>query len=533
MVGPIARRSIIRCRTAAMLLVAALLTAGCSSSSNSSSPPPPPPPPPPPAVPAVSVAAATLTEGDSGTAAMEFSVTMSASSATTVSVDYATADGTATAPSDYEAASGTLDFPAGTTSQTISVTINGDGDVEASETFTVSLSNPDNASIAQGSATGTIINDDATTGVFGLDVRPDNQTCVAPPRPTADASVSIVVAWPGLPSVSQPTKMLLEPGTDPRWFVLQKSGEVVTFDPDNATSVDTYIDLNDTRNINTASEGGLLGMAFHPDYPNTPEIFLSFTIDHSGPSMRSVISRFILDDVDNPGGGTEEQVIIEIDQDFNNHNGGDIAFGPDGLPVLRSGRRWRRQRPARPARAGYDLRLLGSMLRIDVLGTGVSFPGNPYDIPDGQSVRRRMPKCGPGANTERLPGNLRMGPEESHGDGVSTPTRVSCGSADVGQGAYEEVDLIELGGNYGWRCREGDARLRSDAGDCAGVGSLIDPITEYNRTARVTSITGGYVYRGTRRSPNSPAVYIFCRLRIRTLLGRCGQTAREATTTTS
>ena len=122
--------------------------------------------------------------------------------------------------------------------------------------------------------------------------------------------------------------MLIEPVADPRWFVLRKSGQLLTFDPDNATSLSVFLDLSGV--VRTNSEGGLLGMAFHPDYPTTPEIFLSYTANYTDPDMRSVLSRFILDDLQNPGSGTVEQVILLVDQNADSHNGGDIAFGPDG-----------------------------------------------------------------------------------------------------------------------------------------------------------------------------------------------------------
>jgi len=166
----------------------------------------------------------------------------------------------------------------------------------------------------------------------GLDARPNNATCVAPARAPAGTAVDVVDAFPGLPVISQPVKVLVEPVANPRWFVLRKSGQLVVFDPDAATSWSTYIDLSAL--VRTNSEGGLLGMAFHPDYPAVPEIFLSYTINGSSTEMRSVISRFILDDIASPsapGAGTVEEVILEVDQFASNHNGGDIAFGPGRL----------------------------------------------------------------------------------------------------------------------------------------------------------------------------------------------------------
>ncbi|MGE0125482.1 MAG: Calx-beta domain-containing protein [Vicinamibacterales bacterium] len=114
--------------------------------------------------PTLSVNDATVTEGNSGPTTATFTVTLSPASASTVTVGYATANGTAVAPGDYTAASGTLSFSPGATSRTFTVTVAGDTTVEPTETFTVTLSNPGNATIADGSGTGTIVNDDAAGG---------------------------------------------------------------------------------------------------------------------------------------------------------------------------------------------------------------------------------------------------------------------------------------------------------------------------------------------------------------------------------
>ena len=475
--------------------LACMALAACGGGGGGGGPSTAPGPTPPP-VPTLSIADVSSNEGDSGTLSLVFTVTLSATSSDTVSVDYATADGSATAGVDYEAASGTLQFTPGERTADIPVTIIGDEDVEISETFSVNLSSPVNATINRGTASGTISNDDVTTETPGLSSRPDNPACVAPAAPEVDSAIVLTDPFPGLPDIFLPTKLLLEPVASPRWFVLQKNGVVQTFDPDNATALVEYINLNDTRSINTASEGGLLGMAFHPDYPSTPEIFLSFTIDHSGPSMRSVISRFILDDVANPGAGTVEQVLIQIDQDFDNHNGGDIAFGPDGLLYIGLGDGGSGNDPRR--RSQDTTRLLGSMLRIEVRGTGAG-----YSIP-ADNPFSDQPICGGGANANNCP--------EIYAWGLRNPWRWSFDAetgalwlADVGQGAREEVNIIELGGNYGWRCREGTLNT-SNSGDCT-EGGLIDPVTEYSHSVG-NSITGGYVYRGSA-IPDLAGRYVF------------------------
>jgi uncharacterized repeat protein (TIGR03806 family) len=448
--------------------------------------------------PQIIVANNSLSEGDSGIRSLVFDVSLSAPSGVAASADFATSDKSATAGVDYASTSGTVVFSPGTTTRTISVDVFGDTVDEIDEALTLTLSGPKGATIAQTTATGTIIDDDESpVSVFGLDTRPDNQTCVAPARSTVDSTVLVVDPYPGLPNIAQPTKMLLEPVADPRWFVLQKTGELINFDPDNATSVANYMDLSGV--VRSFGDGGLLGMAFHPDYPNTPEIFLSYTIDHSVPAMRSVISRFILDDVASPGAGTVEQVILQLDQDFHGHNGGDIAFGPDGFLYIGFGDGGGADDPN--DRGQDTTRLLGSMLRIDVLGSSVSHPDNPYDIPPNNPFAGNA-ECGPGANADDCP--------EIYAWGFRSPWRWNFDAdtgdlwlADVGQRLWEEIDLVERGGNYGWRCREG-AHDFNTAG--CGVG-LIDPVSEYAHSLG-QSITGGFVYRGVA-IPELIGKYVF------------------------
>jgi uncharacterized repeat protein (TIGR03806 family) len=329
----------------------------------------------------------------------------------------------------------------------------------------------------------------------GLDRRPDNLTCVAPTRPGADAGVAVTDPFPSLPFLNQPTKLMLEPVANPRWFVLLKPGQVVTFDPDDAAALTPFIDLAVGRSLRTNSEGGLLGMAFHPDYPDTPEVFLSYTINHSGPAMRSVVSRFVLDDVATPGGGTMEEIILVVDQDFDNHNGGDIAFGPDGYLYIGLGDGGRGGDPNN--RAQDTTSLLGAMLRIDV-----SAPGVPYAIPPDNPFAGNA-LCGPTAgNADDCP--------EIYAWGLRNPWRWSFDPdtgelwlADVGQNAWEEVSRIERGGNYGWRCREGAHDFNTSG--CGG--GLVDPVAEYGHS-QGNSITGGFVYRGTA-IPSLQGRYVF------------------------
>lgn len=329
----------------------------------------------------------------------------------------------------------------------------------------------------------------------GLDARPNNLNCVAPARASV-GTIEVTDAFPNLPNIGSPTKVLVEPVADPRWFVLRKSGQLVAFDPDNATSTSTFLNLS--GRVRTNSEGGLLGMAFHPDYPGVPEVFLYYTINGpSGVPMRSVISRFILDDIASPGAGTVEEVIIEIDQFADNHNGGDIAFGSDRLLYIGLGDGGGGGDPRETGQNTSNL--LGSMLRIDVIGTGAG-----YNIPNGNPFSAQA-RCGP---TETNANNC----PEIYAWGLRNPWRWSFDPptgdlwlGDVGQNAWEEVDLIQNGRNYGWNCREG-AHNHPSSSNCSGP--FEEPVAEYSHANGNVSITGGFVYRGTD-NPGLQGRYVF------------------------
>ena len=322
--------------------------------------------------------------------------------------------------------------------------------------------------------------DDDDDEVFGLDSRPSNPTCLAPERPVLDAVVTTVDAFPAAPAFSQPTKIIQGPGSPARWFVLEKSGRIKTFLASNPGDVRTWLDYSGI--VNASNEGGMLGLAFHPAYPGTREVFISYT---TGNPMKSRISRVILDDVTEPD-VTTEQVILTVDQPYDNHNGGDIAFGPDGNLYIGFGDGGSYNDPEN---YGQDnTRLLGKMLRIGV--TGVAYPNPGYVIPNDNPFAAN-PKCGAAGNGAPCP--------EIYATGLRNPWRWSFDLptgdlwlGDVGQGAREEVNRIQKGGNYGWDCREGFIGGPSNC-DTAG---LIDPVSDYSHSDGNNSITGGFVYRG-------------------------------------
>jgi len=319
----------------------------------------------------------------------------------------------------------------------------------------------------------------APTG--GLDARPANTSCLAPERSGAGTSAITARVFERL-TFEQPLAMMQPPGETSRWFVVERGGRVRVFanDPAVATA-STFVDLS--GQVNTSGEGGLLGMAFHPDFGANGEVFLSYT--RSGSPLQSVIARFT-----SPDGGASldpnsGEILLTVDQPYSNHNGGQIAFGPDGYLYIGLGDGGSGGDPQDNAQNTRNL--LGAMLRIDVDGA------TPYAIPAGNPFAGN-PLCSSGPGGAACP--------EIFAWGFRNPWRWSFDRAtgelwvgDVGQNAWEELDRVEIGGNYGWRCREG-AHPYDSSGVCPA--GLIDPVAEYGHgPATGNSVTGGYVYRGS------------------------------------
>jgi uncharacterized repeat protein (TIGR03806 family) len=318
------------------------------------------------------------------------------------------------------------------------------------------------------------------TPTFGLDQRPQNATCHAWPRPAASSSISLS-QYTSL-SFATPIAMLQAPGDASRWFIVEQAGAVRKFDVANPVAA-TFVDI--TARVRSGGEMGLLGMAFHPRFPADPRAFLSYTTGST--QLVSRISAFVTRD----GGATldpaSEQVLLTVNQPEENHNGGNIAFGPDGYLYIGFGDGGGGgDQHGNPGNGQSLTTMLGKMLRIDV------DVGAPYGIP----------ATNPFAQQALCPASGRASGEcpEIYAWGLRNPWRWSFDRAtgelwvaDVGQGAWEEVDMVNSGGNYGWRCREGAHDY--DTSGCGG--GLIDPVAEYDHTFGV-SITGGYVYRGSQ-----------------------------------
>lgn len=262
-----------------------------------------------------------------------------------------------------------------------------------------------------------------------------------------------------------------------RIFVVQQRGLIRVFPNDStASSSETFLNLTN-KVSSTGNERGLLGLAFHPNYSSNRYFYVNYTRLSDG---ATIVSRFTTQ-MGNPNkaDSLSELILLTIAQPFTNHNGGMVMFGQDGYLYIGMGDGGSAGDPGN--RAQDTSLLLGKMLRIDVNNPS---GGNNYGIPPGNPY----------------PSGTRP---EIYATGLRNPWRFSqdpvtgtiyCG--DVGQDAWEEVDTIAVGKNYGWRCYEGNKQFNLSG--CGPIGDYTFPIAVYQNVGSDISITGGYVYRGTR-----------------------------------
>ncbi len=265
-----------------------------------------------------------------------------------------------------------------------------------------------------------------------------------------------------------------------RLFVATQGGMVHSLknSPD-VTESNLVLDLREkVADYKKENEEGLLGLALHPDFKTSGAFFVYYTA--VGKPRQSIVSRFTISkDNPNKADPKTEQIIMRIPQPFANHNGGSIAFGPDGYLYIGLGDGGARNDQLLN---GQNLKTwLGSILRIDI---DRSTAGKPYAIPaDNPFVKR------PGAQPEIFAYGLRnvwrLGFDKRSG---------TLWAADVGQELWEEVNIIQKGGNYGWSAREGSYPFGNRAKRKAAT---VEPVWEYDHQ-NGKSITGGTVYRGSK-----------------------------------
>jgi glucose/arabinose dehydrogenase len=292
--------------------------------------------------------------------------------------------------------------------------------------------------------------------------------------PISNGDIEVERVFPDL-SFDEMTNLVQPDDTSDMLFITEQGGVIYAFSVNNSQQADIFLDITDRVN-REGNEEGLLGLAFDLDYQENGYFYVYYS---AADPRRSVVSRFNLDEENTDVADPESEVIImEVAQPYSNHNGGQLAFGPDsylyiGLGDGGSG--------GDPLGNGQNLStLLGKILRIDV--SELSGPGD-YEIPaDNPFV------------------GIEGAQEEIWAYGLRNPWRFSFDSVtgllwagDVGQNLWEEIDIVTKGANYGWNIMEG-SRCYSPATGCNQSGLTL-PIVEYDH-AEGCSVTGGYVYRG-------------------------------------
>ena len=334
-----------------------------------------------------------------------------------------------------------------------------------------------------------------------------------PPPPPAFGELSATVFATGL---RQP--IAIENAGDERLFVAERPGIIRVLGSDGSVLSTPFLDIA-TQVDDSGGEMGLLGLAFHPDYANNGYFYVYYTRDGNLGLDRSRLSRFTVSSDPNVADPNSELVLMEFEQPYANHNGGDLHFGPAGFLHIAVGDGGSGGDPLQNGQSTTTL--LGKMLRIDVDTPATAGTGPDCDI--SQNSNYSIPPSN--AFNDGAGG---AGCDEIFVLGVRNPWRFSFDSetggmwiADVGQNAVEEINYLPPGNsggiNLGWRCFEG-----ADSYKPAGCNKVyLPPVHTYAHATSGCSVTGGRVYRGAR-SPHLQGQYFFtdfCQASIRSLSG--------------
>jgi glucose/arabinose dehydrogenase len=266
-----------------------------------------------------------------------------------------------------------------------------------------------------------------------------------------------------------------------RMFILEQGGRILVV-PRGSSTATVFLDLTDR--VLTSTERGLLGLAFHRGFGENRRFFVYYT---RKPDGAIVVAEYHASASDPDVADKQDTLILAIDHPNAEHNGGMLEFGNDGFLYISVGDGGPGNDPSNHAQ---DLNsLLGKILRIDI------------DHPANANVAYSSPRTNPFYGS-------KPGRDEIYAYGFRNPWRFSFDPVteelyvgDVGQDAVEEIDVVESGGNYGWRVFEGWRCTNLGPAPCSAE-NFINPIHAYVHTGRAgrCSITGGYVYRGNKQT---------------------------------
>ncbi|MBX7222315.1 MAG: PQQ-dependent sugar dehydrogenase [Blastocatellia bacterium] len=295
---------------------------------------------------------------------------------------------------------------------------------------------------------------------------------IKPAVVTAQGSAPIRLE-PVVSGLSSPVYVTHAGDNSGRLFAVERPGRIRLIQ-NGALLATAFLDIT-ALVLSDSSERGLLSVAFHPQFAANRRFFVNYT---RKPDGATVVAEYTASVVNPNLADTAERVVLTVAQPFNNHNGGQLQFGPDGYLYIGMGDGGS---AGDPQGNGQNINtLLGKMLRLNVDGA------QPYESPADNPFFGSIP-----------------GRDEIFAVGFRNPWRFSFDRqtgqlyvADVGQSNREEVDLVVNGGNYGWNTMEGTNCFNPPSG--CNQNGLILPITEYGHTGGQCSITGGYVYRGTQ-----------------------------------
>ncbi|MCY3410424.1 MAG: PQQ-dependent sugar dehydrogenase [Candidatus Heimdallarchaeota archaeon] len=268
-----------------------------------------------------------------------------------------------------------------------------------------------------------------------------------------------------------------------KMYIGTQDGHIYTFD--HITNVSTYEEYLDIEGrVESGGEMGLLGFAFHPNYEENHLVLVDYTIKIDG-DLYTRISSF--EEISNKLDPNTEFILMQIHQPYNNHNAGQIIFDSDGYLLITLGDGGSAGDPQNNAQNLKSL--LGSILRVEYTGIGN------YSIPEDNPFK----------------GNTEGYYEEIYAFGLRNPWRMSLDKStgliwigEVGQNSFEEVNILQAGGNYGWNAKEGYECYNEVP--CNDL-NLIDPVFVYDHSLGI-SITGGFVYHGNEMAEYK-GVYFF------------------------